>query len=188
MHSESKDKITRPKKRPPERAVSKDSRRGVATIWVVGFGPALLGLLVLVTEISSLWLARIELETAVEAGALACVKVWGGSADTSPNRDTAAAAGVSFAQANTVLGNTFTIPPSSATFGSYAIATRTFTAGDPIIPNDGTRAVILYATVDVPGLWNGFGGPRSIQARATALYDTSSTPAPRIVSVTTVNP
>jgi hypothetical protein len=179
--------MTRPLKPPQLRHSCDDFRRGVATLWIVGFGPALLALLVLVTEISSLWLARIELETAVESGALACVKVWGNLPDTSPSdRTTAEAAGVSFAQANTVLGNTFTIAPGSVTFGSYA--SGTFTAAGPTIPNDGTRACVVYATVDVPGLWNGLGGaPRSIQARATARYD-SSTSTPRLVRVTTYGP
>jgi hypothetical protein len=148
----------------------------------------MLALLVLVTEISSLWLARIELETAVESGALACVKVWGGLPDTSPGDRTAAvAAGVSFAQANTVLGNTLTIAPS-VTFGSYSGGTFT-AAGASMITNDGRRACIVHAVVSVPGLWNGFGGSRSIQARATARFDTSSSPpGPRLVQVTTVIP
>lgn len=148
----------------------------------------MLALLVLVTEISSLWLARIELETAVESGALACGKVWGSLPDTDPaDRTTAAAAGVSFTQANTVLGNTITIAPS-VTFGSYSSGTFT-TAGSSTILNDGRRACVVYATVSVPGLWNGFGGARSIQARATARYDTSSSPpGPRLVHVTTVIP
>lgn len=186
MHNESRDTTTRLQQR-PRKIAGRLPRRAVATVWIVGFGPAMLALLVLVTEISSLWLARVELETAVESGALASVKVWGGLTDTLPSdRTTASAAGVSFAQANTVVGNTITIAPT-VTFGSYSGGT--FTAAGQTIPNDGTRACIVYATVSVPGIWNGFGGPRSIQARATARYDISSSPGkPRLVRLTTVLP
>ena len=186
MHNESRDTTTRLQQR-PRKIAGRLPRRAVATVWIVGFGPAMLALLVLVTEISSMWLARVELETAVESGALACVKVWGGLPDTSASdRTTAAAAGVRFTQANTVLGNMITTTPS-VTFGSYS--SGTFTAAGQTIPNDGRRACIVYATVSVPGLWDGFGGPRSIQARATARYDTSSSPGkPRLVHVTTVLP
>lgn len=186
MHTGSRDRTTSPQKRSRHAIACDNSQRGIATIWVIGFGPALLALLVLVTEIASLWLARIELETAAEAGALACVRAWGGQpGDTLIIRNAAATVGGSFAQANTVLGNTFTLAPNSVTFGSYV--SGTITAGAPgTIPN-GTRACVVQATAVVPGLWSGFGGSRSIQARASARYDTNLN-APRLVRVSTVVP
>ena len=52
-------------------------RKGVATVWLIATGPALLLLLILVTDIGNVWLARIELVNACEAAALAGAKVWG---------------------------------------------------------------------------------------------------------------
>jgi len=82
-------------------------RRGVATIWLLLLLPLFIILLCLVVEIGNLWLARAELEDALEAAALAAVKEWaeagGGSTLVSRN------IGVAYAGANTVRGNSVVI-------------------------------------------------------------------------------
>lgn len=58
-------------------------RRGATTLWVIVSIPVFLILLCFVIEIGNLWLARIELENAVEASALATVQTWKSTTDTS---------------------------------------------------------------------------------------------------------
>ena len=78
------------------------ARRGIATLWLILVLPAMLILLCLVMEIGNLWLARMELEDALEAAALAGVKEWGDikGGDTLTSRNVAR----EFAEANTVRG------------------------------------------------------------------------------------
>jgi hypothetical protein len=76
-------------------------RRGLAGVWVIAAGPALLTMLCFTVEIGNLWLARGELETALEAAALAAVKEWRDTNSTSQARDFA----VVYAAANTVAGS-----------------------------------------------------------------------------------
>jgi len=52
-------------------------RRGIATLWAVLTIPIMLVMLCGVIHIANLWLARVELENALEAAALAAVKEWG---------------------------------------------------------------------------------------------------------------
>lgn len=51
-------------------------RRGVATLWLILALPAVLTLLVVVVEVGNLWTARAELESALEAAALAGAQEW----------------------------------------------------------------------------------------------------------------
>ncbi len=76
-------------------------RRGLAGVWVIAAGPALLTMLCFAVEIGNLWLARGELETALEAAALAAVQEWQDTNSTSQARDFA----VVYAAANTVAGS-----------------------------------------------------------------------------------
>jgi len=82
-------------------------RRGSATLWLVIWLPCLLALFVTLVGVSNLWLARVELENAVEAAALAAVKQWGdaGGGDTLIPRQ----AGVEYAEASGVRGNPLVI-------------------------------------------------------------------------------
>jgi len=70
-------------------------------MWVLAAGPAFLTMLCFVLEIGNLWLARGELETALEAAALAAVKEWKETNSTALARDHA----VVYAAANTVAGS-----------------------------------------------------------------------------------
>ncbi len=53
------------------------SRRGIAAFWVILVAPCLVILLCMVIDIGRLWLARVELEEALEAAALASANDWG---------------------------------------------------------------------------------------------------------------
>jgi len=77
-------------------------RRGVAALWLILVLPVLVLLLGLVIEIGNIWRARVELENALEAAALAAVKQWGdgGGGDTQLARNVA----IAYAAANTVTG------------------------------------------------------------------------------------
>ncbi len=79
-----------------------NSRRGLSTIWLLIALPTLLVLFCFVINIANLWLARVELENALEAAALAAVLEWGqaGGGPTADPRD----AGVAYAAANRVRG------------------------------------------------------------------------------------
>jgi len=82
-------------------------RRGVATLWLILALPVLVLLLGVVIEIGNIWLARVELENALEAAALAGVKEWGdaGGGDTQTARNVA----ITYAASNTVTGTAVAI-------------------------------------------------------------------------------
>lgn len=76
-------------------------RRGVAVMWLILVLCAAIGLLCLILEIGNLWVARVQLENALSAAALAGVDEWGDTglpANTLPSRQRA----VDVAAANTV--------------------------------------------------------------------------------------
>lgn len=82
--------------------------RGAVIIWViVGVLVAFL-LLCLVAEAGNLWLARLQLQNAMEAAALGAVDEWG-DAGGGPPTLAARQRGVAIAAANTVAGNPVTI-------------------------------------------------------------------------------
>jgi len=85
-------------------------RRGVTTLWLLLLLPLFFILFCFVVEIGNLWLARAELEDALEAAALAAVKEWGdaGGGSTVIPRDI----GVEYATANTVRNRSVTIAPN----------------------------------------------------------------------------
>jgi Flp pilus assembly protein TadG len=76
------------------------ARRGSATLWMLIWVPCLLVLLSVLLNVANLWLARVELETALEAAALAAVKEWGdsGGGETFPSRQV----GMQYASANII--------------------------------------------------------------------------------------
>lgn len=78
------------------------SRRGSATIWLILALPVLLVLFCFTLNIAQQWLARVELENALEAAALAAVKEWGdaGGGDTIIPREV----GIQYAQLNSMRG------------------------------------------------------------------------------------
>ena len=76
------------------------SRRGISVMWLVIWMPVLLIMLAIVVNLANVWLARVELENALEAAALAASKEWGSGGSTAIPRDV----GVTYAEFNTVRG------------------------------------------------------------------------------------
>jgi uncharacterized membrane protein len=162
-------------------------RRGAVTIWVIVATPAMLAMLVLVSDVSNLWLARVELENAVEAAALAAADSWGGGGDSAIDRSVAHNRAATLFDANLVRFTQFTLDPNddsskpnnNATvpgpvmLGSYNSSLATFdaTATGPI-PD--MRACYVKITVPVQSLWTGFAGPFQLTAIAVARYDAGS--------------
>ena len=164
-------------------------RRGVVALWLIVSLPVLVLLLIFVAEIGNLWLARIELENALEAAALAAVKEW---ADTEDNLE-ARNVGVTYAAANTVTGDQVAIannhggtgnmnadPDGNLIFGAITTSSIpwVFEAGtEPSNTVDSEYGVRAQASVGVNSVcanWLGTAVPAlsfSVSARVTARYN-----------------
>ena len=136
------------------RSSGRRSRAGVATLWVILMLPVVFLMLVFVAEIGNLWLARVELENALESAALAAVKEWaddaGASGTTVPRQ-----VGQSFALANRVRGVPVTIG-------------NNFAAATVADPNE--NASYTFPTANLV-----FGGISSTDP--TVVFDVTSLPA-----------
>lgn len=75
-------------------------RSGAAAFWILVTVPALLLGLGVAVDIANLWVARVELENALEAAALAAVTQWGES--NGGSTEFARQVGVQYAAANTI--------------------------------------------------------------------------------------
>lgn len=170
------------------------ARRGVATVWLVLFLPLLLLLLCFVVEIGNLWMARAELETALEAAALAAVKEWGDNSggDTLVERNV----GVTVAAANDVRGNPLVIvtnynnanpndnsstavPSATANliFGAITSTNPTVVLNAGVVPTCPTGVFGVLAQEEVtitPVCGSLFGavlGPYTVRGRSVAMYN-----------------
>lgn len=112
-------------------------REGFSSLWLVLTLPIFLTLFVFMVEIGNLWLARTELENALESSALAAVKEWGdaGGGDTLAARRV----GVDYASANAVRG----MPLEIAT--NYAPAAGTDN------PNQNLACAVIPGDLDGSG-------------------------------------
>lgn len=157
-------------------------------IWL----PCLLALFVALTGVANLWLARVELENAMEAAALAAVKHWGeaGGGDTLTPRQV----GVAYAQANAVrslpvtMGNNYdassnpnqnkdcvlgmTPPRANLIFGAIDDT-------DPshIVFNAGVMPSCAPGTVLIDATASGSGNLAQDNAWGISFYSTPSTPS-----------
>jgi Flp pilus assembly protein TadG len=172
-------------------------RRGVATLWIILWLPAVLCLLGVVVEMGNLLLARVELTNALEAAALAGVDEWGdrvasSTVNTSTERDAGRTRAVEFVEANTVTGQSLvgsvaangggsdandnaTYAGSVVILGRADLVTFDFDAGDD--PTDlpvGDFAVHVQATISINSIIGTFCGvavgPFDVTAQATARY------------------
>lgn len=175
--------------------VSSQQRRGIAIAWLILFLPLFLLMLCLVIDIGNLWLARSELESALESAALAAVKEWGdasGGSTLVPRQ-----VGQSIALANTVRGvpvsialnytagganneNTVsTIPSTTANlvFGSITSTSPTVVFDPTVTPNcgvNGQYAVLAQTEVNVTPICSSLlgyiVGPMRVRAQTTAYF------------------
>jgi Flp pilus assembly protein TadG len=159
-------------------------------LWLILTLPVLMLLLILVIEIGNIWLARVELENAMEAAALAAAKEWGDS-DGVANllaRNT----GVMYAAANTVTGTPVTItanlgvigpnlngvPDGNLIFGAITNKTIPWVFCGNIVPSCasgpvefGVRAQATAPVNSVVAGWGRYTLPTfSVSANATARY------------------
>jgi Flp pilus assembly protein TadG len=171
-------------------------------LWLIVALPVLLLLACLLVEIGNIWLARAELENAMEAAALAAVKEWGdrGGGDTEMPREV----GVAYAEANPVTG----VPPApflsnrdggdspnqnedctgNLVFGAVtnAAVPYEFNAGVQPSCSGAPFAVRARATVPVQSIGGRLSGMNwgmfSVSASAVAMYD-CTTGRPRLIRV-----
>lgn len=178
----------------------RSARRGVSAIWTIITLPVFLVLICFVVNIGNLWLARAELETSLEAAALAAVKQRGDS----PERSTQEArnAGAAYAALNPVRGQAVVLdaPRGNRDAGGelvFGTVTRhgslfRFHAGDdadhPGHPNQAgpMPGVHARATVRVPLVCSAFGGfnvpDYQVTAQVTAVFDPDEG-RPRLVRI-----
>lgn len=123
-------------------------RSGIATVWIIASVPAIVTLLILLTDVGILWQARMELETATEAAALAAVKEW----KATNNTNLARIAAQNFAAANTVLSQSVTITNNG---GGGGVNDNSLCGGDILLGNL-TSAGVLEASV-TPSSTNNYG-------------------------------
>lgn len=166
-------------------------RSGSATLWMLIWLPCLLALFVALVGVANLWLARVELENALEAAALAAVKQWGqaGGGDTLVPRHVA----VAFAHSNAVrslpvvIGDNYqagsgpnqnkdcvlgmTPPRANLIFGAIDDS-------DPshIVFNAGVLPSCALGTVLIDATANGSGNLAQDNAWGISFYNTPSTP------------
>lgn len=178
------------------------ARGGVATFWVIVAVPVILTLLVVVSDVANLRLARIEAENAVEAAAIASVKQWHESGNNAAKRHNARLTAASYAAANTVIGQPVQITLNE---GQLDDNDNALLAGNIVLgkitsggaqfdhtdePQAGEFGVHVQATVPVQSVWGQFGnlsfGPYSVFVQATALYDASG--EPRLVRIPSFTP
>jgi len=171
--------------RGPRRRLARQ-RRGVVALWLILALPVLLLLSIVVIEIGNIWLARAELENALEAAALAAVKEWG---DSSGAANLAARnVGVTYAAANTVTGSSVVITTNhgalvneNASLSGNLVFGAVTTTGIPwvfsssTVPGPGTSfGVRAQATVVVNSVACRLGGyvvpAFQVSATATARY------------------
>ncbi|MHC4875253.1 MAG: pilus assembly protein TadG-related protein [Planctomycetota bacterium] len=170
-------------------------------MWVVIFGTSLMLMLGFVIEAGNIWLGRVELIHALEAGALAGAKVWGDGADDAATRSAARLAAQEFAQANTVTGATITVSTNDnmsglqndgnnnlmcdgdVVLGGLTGGVFSASAANPMAANE--RAVLVRGSFNVTGITSLFNPPYVVTGQAIARAD--GTGAVRLVEVTTIN-
>lgn len=91
----------------PARPTARSSRRGVAALWLIVSMPVFVTMFCVVVDIANVWLARIELKSALDATSLAAAKTWADTANDADPADTLVArnVGLQFAAANLVAGS-----------------------------------------------------------------------------------
>ena len=186
----------------PARRRRAGDRRGVSLLWILLLIPGFLALLILVLEVSNIWLTRVQLENALEAAALAAVKEWGESSDLADTSD-GRARGVAYALTNVIGEDGLEILPNlhnspsgmnpnsnlSCDSDTGHLVFGAITSDAPLTFDTRVRpscagggdpepAVLAQATIEVPTLCgqifgNNFG-PFHVTAQATARYDCTS--------------
>ncbi|MGO8752224.1 MAG: TadE family protein [Thermoguttaceae bacterium] len=162
-------------------------RQGAVTIWTILCLPVILTVLFGTIQMGRLWQARVQLENALEAAALAAVQQWGALGGGALNVAAAQSAGKTYGKANTVHGipvdldDGSIVPLSAWTFGTAAPngTGYDFTPA----PNAAAQfAVVLQATVRVHAILKLGFGHSTVAAKIAAYYDPSDAAhGPRLI-------
>lgn len=180
---------------------SGQSRRGIAAMWILAAGPVALVVFGVVADYSKIWLARVELQSAVDSAALAGAKTWGDGSDTGTIRTDARVAAQAFGQANTINGETLTLttndngtgndnennnnldcPTGEILLGQLTGGVLDTTASNPISQDE--RACFVRKTYTVSGFGSLLGGTYTIQVESAARYEGGAARLSEITSVT----
>lgn len=116
------------------------SRSGIVTFWALVSVPVFGLMLCFVLEIGNLWLARIQLKNALEAGALAAVKHWGDSGGDSGDTENSRIVGTQFASSCMING----IPVDLTTID----ASRNYSLGGGTNQNASCQGVFVFGSID----------------------------------------
>jgi Flp pilus assembly protein TadG len=146
-----------------------------------------------VVEIARLWQARIQLENALEAAALATVQHWGDHGGMAQNIPAAMSVGKVYALANTIhetpvdLDNREILPRAVCAFGTATSHGTSYTF-QPAPETTAQFAVVMQAEAKVRSLFGllfarVFPHPK-VTAATAAFYDPSTPSAtPRLIRV-----
>lgn len=160
-------------------------------MWTVLCIPLILTILFVVAEVSQLWQARVQLENAMEAAALAAVQEWGDTGGGIKNIAAAQTAGRAYGKANLVHGvqvdldDQSVVPTVAWSFGSAMPRGSGFDFTSAPEANS-KFAVVLQATVKVARLCRSILGPAAkdstVTVKIAAFYDPAATqPQPRLI-------
>lgn len=163
---------------PRQRQPAPSRRRGIATVWVIAAVPTVVTLLIVLTDLGQIWEARMELENAAEAAALAAVRDWKATSNT----NTARISAQEFAASNTVLGQPVVL---EANGGGGGTNDNSLCDGDIVLGNL-TPTGIFQAGV-APSSTNYYGARVKKSMQIESLWATFAGfhPGPYTVSVET---
>ena len=167
------------------RQPSHRARRGIVTLWTLLFVPLLFVILGAVIEVGRMWQARVQLENALEAAALASVHEWAHRGGQAKEIAASRAVGELYAHANSVQGRPIDLRSNSAMalakweFGQALPRGPAFQF-TPLSSAPQNPAVVLRASVKTPTLFramfSGLLADATVSAQTAACFDHSLTP------------
>jgi hypothetical protein len=180
---------------------SHQNRRGIAILWLILWGSVFLTFFCVVLEIATLWQAHVEVNSSLDAAAMAAVKEWratGFANSTLVPRNS----GVAYGDANPVLGEAvglttnFVLATGANPNGNASItgdivfggldqitAPITFdpTANIPVTPS--LPAVRVQKTILVQGFCSALFGFSFLNVSASSVAYITAGGLPRLVSI-----
>lgn len=160
-------------------------RRGISTVWLILALPVLFVMFIFLTDYANIVRARVELQAAVDAGALAGANYL---TSTTGHLDKARSAALTYTEANTVIGkhvqitDNFGVGTNSnatttgniviGTYSSNGDGTFTFTPSIAVPAAATSGAVLVRASFSVNSFWKSTLGFKTavyhVQAQAVA--------------------
>lgn len=161
------------------------NRRGIVTLWTLLAVPLMFILMGAAIEVGRMWQARVQLENALEAAALAAVHEWAERGGQPKEIAAARTVGEMYAFANCVQGRPVDLRPESITahaewqFGK-AVQRGTRFEFTPLSTAPQNPAVMLQASAKTPVLFRVLFGDwlagSTVSAQTAACFDQSLNP------------